>query len=157
MNGLVKVSVVSAVIALAIVAMYFGPIHGSHEDSKKLICISNLKQISSAMQLYLDDSNGRFPPQGWQSELMPYTRNADLCSCPKIPSEKHGQGYAMNVSLMGVVAATITEPELMPMFFETDALGVDVLANYSARSRTRHGKGTVGVRVNGLAYFEEAK
>ncbi len=63
----------------------------------------------------------------------------------------------MNVSLMGVVATQIAAPELEPLFFETDALGIDVLANYAARSRTRHGPGTAGVRVSGLAYFEKAK
>lgn len=129
-------------VLVAVVALFvFWPVYGGDERGPKTHCLSNVKQLAVAMQIYMSDADERLPAHGWLPELVPYMRNEEPLTCPEVLPAKHG--YAMNVALMGIDGVKVKEPARAILFFETDALGRGVVANLAARNRDRHdGKGS---------------
>lgn len=123
---LIELLVVIAVIAM-LAAILFPVFLGAKEKSRQATCISNLKQISSAWQLYADSNNGRACPSyqlsngqiaAWDFAstssgyvlglLGDYTRSRALYSCPSyhLPIDYSGDGrpytgFAYNASYIG--------------------------------------------------------
>jgi prepilin-type N-terminal cleavage/methylation domain-containing protein len=50
-------------------------------------CSSNLAQIGSALQLYAQDHDGRFPPdeRTWSYQIQAYAKNTMIVQCPSEP------------------------------------------------------------------------
>ncbi|MEQ1823779.1 MAG: hypothetical protein ABL949_14825 [Fimbriimonadaceae bacterium] len=112
-------------------------------------CMSNVKQLGTAMAIYTGETDGVLPPSSWVVPLKPIANTQPnwsipddgIWSCPDILAQhKHG-GYAMNSELMGTRIDDYEEIARTIMFFETDALGIDVIANLAARSG-RHSGGS---------------
>lgn len=109
----------------------------------KTQCISNLKQIATGMNLYVEANNGRFPKRTWVEEVKPRGSPNFSFTCPKVQHDGGKWGYAMSYKLMGKEMSSVQNPEV-PMFFEIDALAKNVIANVEARARARHnGRSTV--------------
>jgi hypothetical protein len=84
-------------------------------------CLSNVKNLAMAMQMYASDY-GRFPPpKRWGDATVTYI-NASvgkrLYRCPQAPDTF---GYAYNGALGGVAANTLADPARVPAIFEADA------------------------------------
>ena len=58
---LIELLVVIAIIAI-LAAILFPVFAQAREKARQTSCLSNLKQIGTAMQLYVDDNHERFPP-----------------------------------------------------------------------------------------------
>lgn len=130
-------------VLVAVVALFvFWPVYaGDGRSHPKTQCLSNVKQLAVAMQIYMSDADERLPAHGWLPELVPYMRNEEPLTCPEVLPAKYG--YAMNVALMGIDGGKVKDPARAILFFETDALGRGVVANLAARNRDRHdGKGS---------------
>jgi hypothetical protein len=110
----------------------------SHPVSAGTQCLSNIKQISTATAIYLSDSNDRLPPENWISVLKPYTLNDDLANCPEVSENGNQFGYAYKFGLRSRDVSKLSDPENTVLYFETDALSKNVVANLAARSSTRH-------------------
>jgi prepilin-type N-terminal cleavage/methylation domain-containing protein/prepilin-type processing-associated H-X9-DG protein len=87
---LVELLVVIAVIAV-LAAILFPVFAQAREKARQTTCLSNLRQIGTAAQMYAQDYDERFPGtelgQGdgeyhWIEMLAPYTKNRDLFHCP---------------------------------------------------------------------------
>ncbi|MEQ1936607.1 MAG: hypothetical protein ABL962_22370, partial [Fimbriimonadaceae bacterium] len=102
-------------------------------------CATNMKQIGTATAIYLGDNNDRMPLENWIDGLFAYTKNSDITDCPEIKKAGKHYGYAMKIGMIGLNALTIEEPGATAMYFETDALGKNVVANLAARG-FRHNK-----------------
>lgn len=129
---------VAGVLFLA-AAIVFPILAKSTGGSPNVACRYNLKNLATALHIYMTDSDERLPATGWGDELRPYCKNEDMLTCPIIRKEKQSEfGYAMNSAIMGIDAAKVNDPAKTVVFFETDALGRGVVANLAARNRDRH-------------------
>lgn len=102
-NGftLIELLVVIAIIAI-LAAILFPVLTAAKESAKKTKCSSNLRQMGTAVQLYLDNNNGKFPPDSHSdnihliTKLQPYSNSQLLYRCPSDISknfEKPLPGY----------------------------------------------------------------
>lgn len=99
--GSTLVKYLAVLFIIVIVAAILYPVTASVR--KKSTCLSNLKQIGSALKMYVDDNNGTymanpFDPMGqygpnvhhfwttkfWSDLLLPYAKGKDIFSCPAV-------------------------------------------------------------------------
>lgn len=103
---LIELLVVIAIIAI-LAAILFPVFISAKEAGKKSACLSNLRQISTAFDLYLSSNNDRYPPAvrpkqvgeqnplfpdpqvtagggwlTWDALLFPYTKSRSVYRCP---------------------------------------------------------------------------
>jgi len=107
---LIDLLVVIAIIAI-LAAILFPVFAQAREKARQTSCLSNLKQLSSAMLMYAGDYDERFPPvvgrdsrqrnlylMSWMHLLEPYTKNRGIFVCP---SSRHtSQDYEKNDDLV---------------------------------------------------------
>src|SRR5687768_14208579 len=82
---LIELLVVIAIIAI-LAAILFPVFAQAREKARQTSCLSNLKQLSTAMMMYAEDSDGLFPPavarptrqhknyfqMSWMARVYPY-------------------------------------------------------------------------------------
>jgi len=94
---LIELLVVIAIIAI-LAAILFPVFSRAREQARKTACLSNMKQLASALMMYIQDWDERFPLLGcWgcgsganandpmftvHAKIQPYTKNIDLFDCP---------------------------------------------------------------------------
>jgi prepilin-type N-terminal cleavage/methylation domain-containing protein/prepilin-type processing-associated H-X9-DG protein len=93
---LIEILVVIAVIAI-LAAILFPVFAMAREKARSAVCLSNQKQLASAMAMYVQDYDERFPiwryfvpisseyPNGevtWVENLQPYAKNRKIWLCP---------------------------------------------------------------------------
>jgi prepilin-type N-terminal cleavage/methylation domain-containing protein len=96
---LIELLVVIAIIAI-LAAILFPVFAQAKEAAKKTACLSNNKQIGTALQMYLGDSEDTYPPayyyrdpnaagsldatgiEQWTGFIQPYVKNLDMFRCP---------------------------------------------------------------------------
>jgi prepilin-type N-terminal cleavage/methylation domain-containing protein len=93
---LIELLVVIAIIAV-LVALLFPVFSRARESARRAVCSSNLKQIATALKLYIKDWDGAGPPYGHGSDyhdfgraayfLMPYVRDEGVWRCPSLTAE----------------------------------------------------------------------
>ena len=80
-------------------------------------CLSNVKQLSTAVQIYTADWDDRLPSAPvWQDQLADYTpKNIQIFKCPigELPF-----GYGMNREVSGLPLSKIKEPDKTVVIFE---------------------------------------
>jgi prepilin-type N-terminal cleavage/methylation domain-containing protein/prepilin-type processing-associated H-X9-DG protein len=89
---LIEILVVLAIITV-LAALLFPAFAKAREGARRTNCASNLKQITTASQLYLQDSDRRYPPfpdeddgnSGWAWELRSYLQSDQIFQCPSEP------------------------------------------------------------------------
>lgn len=128
--------IIAAVICFWIAFTFFPPTT-LKDGAKKTQCLSNLKQLATAELLYLENNDQRFQAAAWSDPLMKYAKNPQLLNCPSAGADGKW-GFAMNYELIEAKVEDAGNPESTPLFFEIDALAKDVVANFEARSTSRH-------------------
>ncbi len=98
-NGFTLIELLVAIAIIAIQsAMLLPALSKAREKARMARCISNLRQISFALELYADNYNGLYPyaagtidwdqvdavdgTYGWMQQLFPYTKNKGVYKCP---------------------------------------------------------------------------
>ena len=84
---LTELLIVVAVICI-LCAILFGVFTRSRQKANQTICHSNLKQISLALQQYVQDHDSKYPKAVvWEESVMPYVKNQQVLRCPSDPRE----------------------------------------------------------------------
>jgi prepilin-type N-terminal cleavage/methylation domain-containing protein/prepilin-type processing-associated H-X9-DG protein len=83
---LIELLVVIAIIAI-LAAMLLPALARAKESGKAIACCNNLRQLGMAMQIYVGDNNGTFPPHisssRWPDKFYDdYGKNLKLLLCP---------------------------------------------------------------------------
>jgi prepilin-type N-terminal cleavage/methylation domain-containing protein len=83
---LIELLVVIAIIAI-LAAMLLPTLSRAKEAGKRIACLNNLRQLSLAAHLYVDDNQGFYPPRSntdrWPARLFDnYGRDIKLLLCP---------------------------------------------------------------------------
>ncbi len=123
---------------LAALAFVFWPVHGGHtkESAKWAACLSKLKQLGNATELYIADFDNRFPLENWTDATKAYRKDDQMLRCPEV-FKIGGYGYAMNSAVVGKQYLAL-EMNRTVLYFETDALAKNVVMNLAGRVRDRH-------------------
>lgn len=99
---LIELLVVIAIIAI-LAAILFPVFAQARAKARGIACLSNVKQIGTAMMMYVQDYDETTPSArggGWEwwTELMPYMKSVDLLMCPDRPGTPRTQGNAAGVA-----------------------------------------------------------
>ena len=102
---LIELLVVIAIIGI-LAAMLLPALSRAKEAGKRIACLNNLRQLSLAARMYVDDNNGFFPPRSstnrWPNKFYDnYGRNIKLLLCPSEPTgtpASNGSGSSNNVA-----------------------------------------------------------
>ena len=143
---LIELLVVIAIIAI-LAAILFPVFAQAREKARQASCLSNMKQLGTALQLYVDDYDETFPNGTWLTSsdmnathsngyassfvymLWPYVKNGGMFCCPSCPGRSRvvrnfdqgypGSSYAANGALMtkGSVAMAQVASPSEIMFF----------------------------------------
>ena len=93
---LVVISIISLLIGISVPAL-----SRARENARRTKCLSNVRQLGIALQLYADSHDGRVPPRDydagavWVDRLESYYANRKLLRCPTDPREVE-VSYLMN-------------------------------------------------------------
>ncbi len=108
---LIELLVVIAIIAI-LAAILFPVFAHAREKGRQTSCLSNLRQLGTAMTMYAEDNDGLYVPviarpsrlvknyfqMSWMSLLEPYTKSRGVYVCPS--SGHTSQDYAQNNDLV---------------------------------------------------------
>src|SRR5688572_24707891 len=80
-------------------------------------CVSNMKQLNTAMFMYLQDYDQRYPPaKRWSTAIRKYHKRPQLLNCPE---DIAGNSYAMNRALSAAALVRVPKPMRTPLLFES--------------------------------------
>jgi prepilin-type N-terminal cleavage/methylation domain-containing protein len=105
---LIELLVVIAIIAI-LAAILFPVFALAREKARQTVCLSNFRQISTGLMMYVQDYDDTFPSNRpgylsnggacnatnqrtitWKSVTLPYVKNLDVYRCPSNPHNKEG-------------------------------------------------------------------
>jgi len=117
---LIELLVVVAIVAVLASLAYAGAgsMIGKGHATK---CLSNMRQIGAAMQMFVGDNDGRLPGTShgvsWTNSLGAYLGTNFIGKCPAVPEHRARVSYGWNDSLadskgQGIKAAVCRTPSL---------------------------------------------
>ena len=147
-----------AILVIPILAAILFPVFAqARARAQQITCLNNVKQLSTAMQMYLDDYDVGFPPTAnWNDALQPYTRQLlaskggnKVWVCPSAKSEE--PCYAMNGLLDSIQGRDVRWPADTVSIFESipgkNQTGGKELLPSPPRHRVGHSVGYVDGHV----------
>src|ERR1700738_1075050 len=92
---LIELLVVIAIIAI-LAAILFPVFAQAREKARSISCLSNMKQLGTAVTMYTQDYDETYPigcPNTWWFDLwgntmQPYVKNVQIFRCPSDPNER---------------------------------------------------------------------
>jgi len=94
------------------------PLKEAAAQANRQACEEQLRQLSSALQLYATSSDDMLPdPARWLDQIAMYLPQPPHLHCPADP--KAGVSYAMNRNLAGKRRREIADPKMVPLLFES--------------------------------------
>lgn len=116
---LIELLVVIAIIAI-LAAILFPVFAKAREKARQTSCLSNTRQICTAMLSYVQDYDEKLPGYRvdsagllyWDIVLQPYVKNTQLFKCPSLQSSSARTTYGYNYAYLptGLSLGSITSP-----------------------------------------------
>ena len=109
---LIELLVVIAIISI-LASILFPVFARAREKGRQAACISNVRQLTLACQMYSQDFDEIEPPgalgtQFWHDLIYPYTHNRQIYVCPS--RKDRLMDYAINPLVAGVSEGTMFDP-----------------------------------------------
>jgi len=101
---LIELLVVIAIIAI-LAAILFPVFARAREKARQTSCLSNVKQLSLGLLMYVGDYDERFSVERvvqpyyarpWYEAIVPYVKNTNLFQCPSVERTAAWGGYGYN-------------------------------------------------------------
>lgn len=97
-TGFTLIELLVVIAIIAVIAAILFPVFGAvRERGRRTVCQSNLKQIANAMQQYVQDNGGTYPPgvrcdgqdcfMQWPKAIFPYLKDVQVFRCPDQPTQ----------------------------------------------------------------------
>lgn len=104
---LIELLVVMTIIII-LAGLLMPALQSAREQARKTNCVNNLKQIATALELYVSANNEQYPAvQGWAAALYPeYIDDQNVFDC----QDKAGIGTAANPDYSYLVQPTAETP-----------------------------------------------
>lgn len=104
-------------LLLCLCVLVFMPMPSNY-DPKQKTCVSNLRQVSTALLAYAQDWDGRLPlASNWNTAVVDYTKSKYLLVCPAANNDM--PSLALNKSLSGRSVEDLAHPGEMPLAFDS--------------------------------------
>lgn len=129
---LIELLVVIAIIAI-LAAILFPVFAKARESARSASCLSNLKQLGTAAQMYVQDYDGRFFPSGQNAgitprdRLNPYIKSLNLWVCPsetnatvRSMADPRYVSYMFNGQFQSTVDSAVLQPADIVMSHDAD-------------------------------------
>ena len=116
-RGFTLIELLVVIAIIAILAAILFPVFGrAREKARQTACLSNLKQIGTAISMYASDYDGMMPWQqmfvtwgsvgnlgmpAWTEAIYPYTKNKQIHLCPSAPTNTIAT-YSFNQYVMSI-------------------------------------------------------
>jgi prepilin-type processing-associated H-X9-DG protein/prepilin-type N-terminal cleavage/methylation domain-containing protein len=104
-------------IVAVLTSLGFAATRGVTEKTRTTRCLNDLRQVGTALQLYVGDNGGRFPNtshQGvaasWTNTLADFLRTNFLGRCCSVPKHRSKLTYAWNDALADAQGFGVTAP-----------------------------------------------
>ncbi len=112
------VELVTVLVIVGVLAAILFPVFAkAREDARSVSCLSNIKQLCLALQMYAEDNHDYLPPLvGWEKAILPYVRNEELFVCPNDRGSR--PGYALNRRVAGRNTKDFGRPESVVLLFD---------------------------------------
>jgi hypothetical protein len=110
---------------LAIMGALLFPVFAqARERARQAICLSNVKQLSLAMQMYAQDYDDRLPQRAnWMDSLELYVKNEAVLHCPSVRQDSPtSYGYAFNSALGGKKRSKLPGLATTPALYDSSNL-----------------------------------
>ncbi len=130
---LIELLVVIAIIAI-LASILFPVFSQARAKAREITCISNVKQLTLAIQIYRSE-NKKYPGLDWTTDPS-MGLSPKILVCPNRPTENIG--YAMNGYLPGIVDGTVINEVHIVAVFDSTGSNVGIEPDFS-----RHGGGGV--------------
>lgn len=120
-STIVIIAIVVCFVGLFVVAILgailFPVFARARESARASSCVSNMKEMAVAMQMYAADYNSSLPPaSNWCDSIQPKLQNQQAFVCPAVSELKCGYGLNANVGSLNNVQA----PTHLVLLFESD-------------------------------------
>jgi prepilin-type N-terminal cleavage/methylation domain-containing protein len=100
---LIELLVVIAIIGI-LAALLLPALSAAREKGRQAACISNLKQIGLALEMYANDNDEYYPrpigvadwgdpSPGWMEQVFEYVKNKNVYKCASYPYARHQTDY----------------------------------------------------------------
>jgi prepilin-type processing-associated H-X9-DG protein len=133
------------ILFIPIMAAILFPVFArAREKAQQTSCLSNVKELMLADNMYASDFNDKLPAaRDWPSAVFPYTKNREIFLCPSDGrGEKQKQGayplsYTMSQAMGGMVLGDIKHPDQVGVVFD----GTQIFGGAEAAATDRHQEG----------------
>lgn len=120
--------------SLVVLVVVFAPFDDGRRRPRSL-CLSNVKQLATAVLIYVEDHDQRFPLENWADATQAIRKKDDMLHCPENEG-RGGYGYAMNSAVVG--KQYNLDMDWTVLFFETEVQARNLIMNLAGRSDDKH-------------------
>ena len=129
--------------ALLLPVVFSGP---SKEVSASIRCLSQAKQVGTALMMYAQDYDERLPPaEKWMTVTLPYMKDAKIYLCPTVhqADDKAVASGAMDTRLSGKSLAKLSNPDSVLLAYESTRTDWDATDPAQTFAPRHNGHGNV--------------
>ena len=121
-NGFTLIELLIVIGIVAVITAILFPVFATvRERGRRTVCQSNLKQIATAMQQYVQDNGGMYPPlpSDWGYAPYYYLKNVEVFRCPDHPANETSEQFGMEPPVI-LPHHSISEGETAPVDYTYD-------------------------------------